>query len=87
MFARARIRLAEKAGARVLPRDCLVLKEGKTGVFLVRDKVAVFQEVETGLKGRDEVEITSPLDPAIPVVLKGMKDIRDGARVDASDRG
>lgn len=64
MFARVRIRFDQALAATAVPNEALVERQGRMGVFLVREAgetaVAQFVPVETGLQEGDWTQVTAP---------------------------
>ncbi|MFZ1575495.1 MAG: efflux RND transporter periplasmic adaptor subunit [Chromatiaceae bacterium] len=81
MFAQGHIRVG--AGqALTLPESAVVLRDGSSFVFEVRDEDRVAQrKVETGRRGEGRVEILSGLDTAARIVAAGGAFLNDGDRV------
>ena len=51
-------------------------KEEIQGVFVIRDKKAVFVPVETGITGTTDIEVTSGLQPGDEIVVGSYKVLR-----------
>ena len=51
-------------------------KEEIQGVFVIREKKAVFVPVETGITGTTDIEITSGLQPGDEIVVGSYKVLR-----------
>ena len=81
MFAQGHIRVG--AGqALTLPESAVVLRDGSSFVFEVRDEDRVAQrKVETGRRGEGRVEILSGLDTVARIVAAGGAFLNDGDRV------
>jgi len=78
------IEMARKQGATQVPLSALVEHDGKPGVFLIERGRALWRQVQTGLRGRNAVEIVSGLAAHEMVIvnpLAGDKPIAEGARV------
>ncbi|MBF0406089.1 MAG: efflux RND transporter periplasmic adaptor subunit [Candidatus Riflebacteria bacterium] len=86
MFKTVSIVYAEKSSASVLPKDCLLSRGDKKGIFVVEDKKALFREVSLGLSGNDEIEILSGITEKDKVVLKGQNNLISGTLVDCIER-
>jgi len=84
LFGTARIVVAEKANAVVVP-DSAVLRDdvtGKARIALVRDGHAHWEEVVPGLRGAPGTEIVSPpLPPGSVVIIEGLVGLPEGALV------
>mgnify|MGYP001394995975 CR=1 FL=1 len=81
MFANAVFRLERHSEALVVPRESLVEREKKTGVFVVRDRQAQFQPVVPGIQDNEEVEIASGVSETALVISQGQKDVQPGSLV------
>jgi ABC-type transport system involved in cytochrome c biogenesis ATPase subunit len=71
---------APRAGRR-MPRQALVVRGVDEGVFLLRDDVAHFTEIETGLAEADWIEVTAGLEPGDTVATMGANLLHDGDTV------
>ncbi|MBP7983408.1 MAG: efflux RND transporter periplasmic adaptor subunit [Chromatiaceae bacterium] len=81
MFAQGHIRVGASQ-ALTLPESAVVLRDGSSFVFEVRDEDRVAQrKVETGRRGEGRVEILSGLDTAARIVAAGGAFLNDGDRV------
>ncbi len=78
MFARVELSLGSNREALRIPRQALVVRGEDEGVFVLRDDVAYFTEIETGLSEADWIEITSGLNPGDTVATMGANLLRDG---------
>ncbi|HEX5136948.1 MAG TPA: efflux RND transporter periplasmic adaptor subunit [Planctomycetota bacterium] len=87
MFVRARIVLAVREGATVVPLDAVVRRDGVDGVFLVdeSEKRARFVPVRVGVVGERRAEILEPPLEGL-VVTVGQHLIDDGAPLAATVR-
>ncbi|MBP6261292.1 MAG: efflux RND transporter periplasmic adaptor subunit [Chromatiaceae bacterium] len=81
MFAQGHIRVGASQ-ALTLPESAVVLRDGSSFVFEVRDEDRVAQrKVETGRRGEGRVEILSGLDTVARIVAAGGAFLNDGDRV------
>jgi RND family efflux transporter MFP subunit len=80
MYVRVAIEFGRSAGAQVLPKDALVKRDGKTGVFRVSHelKKAFFTPVETGIAEGGEIEISAPV-LSEPVAVLGQHLLSHGS--------
>lgn len=85
MFARVELNLGSERDTLLLPRDALVYRGEKPGVFIIEAEKAKFQEVETGLTQEDKVELLGGLKLGDKVITQGVNLIKEGDRV--SERG
>lgn len=81
MVARVTVTVGEAYRALVVPKDALVLLGGKEYVFLVRDGVAVQQQVTPGIHTDGLVEVTGELADGMRVVVQGNERLRPGQPV------
>lgn len=72
MFVRVQLEFKSKENAVVIPRNAVVKRNGKQGVFIldVKDAKARFVPVETGIAAGERVEILSP-DLREPIITLG----------------
>lgn len=85
MFARVELNLGSERDTLLLPRDALVYRGEKPGVFTIEADKAKFIEVETGLTQEDKVELLGGLKLGDKVITQGVNLVKDGDRV--SERG
>jgi HlyD family secretion protein len=77
------ILVAERKNPLAVPLPAVVEQDGKTGVFVVRDGVARFTPVTTGIIGGLLIEVTG-VDAGTEIVagpFQALRELRDGARV------
>jgi RND family efflux transporter MFP subunit len=86
MFARVTIELAKVEDATIVPIAALTKRNEKTGVFLVDQKgeVAVWREVEVGIREGDRVQVTAD-GLTGRVVTLGQQLIDDGSPITIPD--
>ncbi len=77
----ARIVLAERHGVLTVPRAALYREDGRRFVYLLRGGRARQREVDVGLVGLTEVEITGGLAAGDRVVIAGELPLAEGLRV------
>lgn len=83
MFVRARLQLREAPDAVAVPRDSLVRRDGREGVFLVEDAdegVARFVPIEIGIREGALIEVRSP-DMSGAIVTLGQNQLNSGTKV------
>lgn len=81
MYARVRLRVAERADALAVPLNALVELDGRKGVFVPREDTAKFMPVETGLQDASHVEILKGLEEKATVISTGAAGLKDGDRI------
>lgn len=67
--------------ALMVPRASLVQTPAGEGLYVVRDRIAVFVQPQTGAVTADRIEILSELNPDEPIVVIGQHVLRDGDAV------
>lgn len=82
IFGSIEILVGGKDQALVVPQESIVLRENRTGVYVVDDsKVARFVPISTGLSAEGRVEVLSGLKLGDQVVVVGQTRLRDGQQV------
>ncbi len=81
MVARVTITVGETYQAIVVPKDALVLKGGNQFVFLIRNGVAVQQQVKPGIHTDGLVEVSGDLEVGMDVVVQGNERLLPGQAV------
>lgn len=64
-------------------------REEVTGVFVIKDGVANFRPVETGITGATDIEITKGLDPSELIMVgpyQSIRNLRPGSKVNIDNR-
>lgn len=77
MFAEAKVSTKQKDDAVIIPVEAIVDTNGVSSVFVVKDDVAHYVEVETGLNDGDYVEIISGVAAGDTVVTLGQHKLQD----------
>ncbi|MBP6822310.1 MAG: efflux RND transporter periplasmic adaptor subunit [Acidobacteria bacterium] len=85
MFARVELNLGSERETLLMPRDALVYRGERPGVFVIEAEKAKFLEVETGLTQEDKVELLGGLKLGDKVITQGVNLIKEGDRV--AERG
>lgn len=80
MTASIRLLAEEKQDVVALPLEAL-FTDGFTRVVVVKDKIAQFRNIKTGLVGDSLVEVITGLEPGEKVVTTGKERVRDGETV------
>jgi RND family efflux transporter MFP subunit len=81
MFARVDLNLATEREVLLVPRDALVYRNDRQGVFVVDGETARFQPVATGLTEGDMVEIVDGVTEQEIVVSRGANLLQNGDRI------
>jgi len=82
MFVRVRIKIFETKNAIIIPRPALKKVKGAYHVFTVnQNNKAEFKTVKLGYVTTDNVQITEGLNEGELVVVEGMEELKDGAKV------
>ncbi|HAA02842.1 MAG TPA: efflux RND transporter periplasmic adaptor subunit [Syntrophobacteraceae bacterium] len=91
VYARGRVTIEERANVLTLPRTVLNnwdLQKNTARVFVVDDQgLAQVRTVTTGLSSEDVVEVTSGVGSSDQVVFRGGFNLREGDRVQVSEKG
>jgi len=83
MYGNLTLALETRAEALTLPATALVVQQGKTFVYIVKDGQAQRVEVTTGIDDGIRVEIASGLQGHAEVISAGASTVTDGGRVRA----
>jgi membrane fusion protein (multidrug efflux system) len=81
MFARVDLNLTTEREALLIPRDALVYRSNRPGVFVVESEVVRFQSIETGLTEGNRIEVLSGLSEKETVVTRGANLLKNGDSV------
>lgn len=81
MFIRVQLGLPTRREVMVIPRQAMVYREGRQGVFVLQSDVARFRSVETGQVRGQDTEIIRGLEEGELVATRGSNLLRDGNRV------
>jgi len=76
MFAKVALELDVHANAQIVPQKALQVTDTETSLFVVEDNRAKRMIVETGYEHNGEVEILTPLDEKLPVVVVGHQGLK-----------
>jgi RND family efflux transporter MFP subunit len=75
----------EEPGQLIVPREALVMRQGRHVVFTLSDSIALWNYVETGLENSREFTITSGLSEGQEVIISGNFNLAHGTRVKKVD--
>ena len=81
MFARVDLNLATEREVLLVPRDALVYRNDRQGLYVVDGETARFQPVATGLTEGDMVEIVEGVGEQDIVVSRGANLLQNGDRI------
>lgn len=81
MFLTARLALATRDDAILVPEEAIISNGTDQFVFVVAAGKAVKTRVTLGQRGRGEVEITDGLEPGALVITRGLQKVRTGMPV------
>ncbi len=83
MYAKARLKVAERMGALALPKGAVLTADGATWCYTIdADGVVVRTPIETGIRAGDEIEIVSGLTGDEQIIGVNAAAFRDGQRVE-----
>jgi RND family efflux transporter MFP subunit len=82
MFARVVLDLMTEKEALLIPRDALVYRGNRSGVFVVESDVVRFQAIETGIAEADRIEVKTGLTNGETVVTRGANLLKNGDAVE-----
>ncbi len=80
LFMNVRVTLAEREAIKI-PQEALVFQGQETLVYVDENNVALQRRVTLGSRQRQSVEITDGLKVGDRIVVKGIQNLRDGARI------
>lgn len=80
-FANVQLGLSEDAKAIMIPTQAIIPEARNKKVILMRDGVAQFQIVETGLREADKVQIITGLQEGDTIVTTGLMQIKPGTQL------
>lgn len=81
MYARVSLITSTKTDALVVPKAAVADVGGRTGVYTIADRKAVFRPVQLGIEDDDQIEVTEGVTEGEEVVSIGTSSIRDGDAV------
>ncbi|MBT9147402.1 MAG: Macrolide export protein MacA [Syntrophomonadaceae bacterium] len=81
MFARVELITNERRNVLIVPRDAVLVRDGREIVYVIENSVAKIKEVETGIVTEDRIELISGVESQNKVIIGGHFGLRDGARV------
>jgi RND family efflux transporter MFP subunit len=81
MFARVDLNLTTERETLLIPRDALVYRGNRSGVFVVESDKVRFQVIETGIAEEDRIEVRAGLSEGTTVVTRGANLLKNGDSV------
>jgi hypothetical protein len=81
MFSRVTVNLKTKQGSLTVPVASIVKNNNSSGVFVINDGKAVFQNIKEGMSDGKYTEVISGLQPDDFVVTLGMNKLKEGTVV------
>ena len=81
MFARVDLNLTTERKTLLIPRDALVYRSNRSGVFVVESDKVRFQAIETGIAEEDRIEVQSGLSEGTTIVTRGANLLKNGDSV------
>jgi membrane fusion protein, multidrug efflux system len=84
-FAQVIFDIRQTENALLVPAESIIPELNTQVVYVARDGRAVRQEVETGSRTRDRVQILNGLSPGDYVLTTGLMQIRDGDQINFSE--
>ena len=82
--SKTKVSIAAVEGTMCIPKNAAVEEDGKTYVFVEKDKKAVRKEIETGVKNDDMIEVCSGLKEGEIVVWNEEVEMKDGMDIRVS---
>ena len=65
----------------LVPKNAVLLKEGKNIAFVVNGGTAHLRRIETGLRDDKNIQVLKGLKEGDEVVISGINELEDGAKV------
>ena len=85
MYATIKLVVERKPDALLLPLSAVLSEKAGSSVFTVAGDKAKKMPVKTGFNDGKNVEISSPLDPSLSVIVLGKLTLNDGQPVKATE--
>ena len=73
--------MAERPNVVIVAKDALIMRAGRTTVFVVEGDQVRERQVEIGITDRDWAEVHGGVSSGDRVVVVGQRDLADGDRV------
>ena len=81
MFARGEIKVAQRSGVTLVPKDALLSEAGSNRLCLVENGQVRFVPVQVGYSDEQQAEIVSGVHPGDTLVLAGKTRVNEGDRI------
>lgn len=81
-FANIKLRLKEDNNALMIPTQAIIPQENKKMVVVVRNGIATFVEVKSGIRKSASIEITEGLQPGDTIATSGLLFIKENTKLD-----
>ncbi|WFD10557.1 efflux RND transporter periplasmic adaptor subunit [Tepidibacter hydrothermalis] len=82
MFANVNLVTDKKGNVITIPSEAVVIKDGESVVYTVKDNIAHVNKVETGIDNGEIVEIVKGIKPGQVIVNKGQDYLEEGSKVE-----
>jgi RND family efflux transporter MFP subunit len=87
MFAEVELTTETRRNVLLLPSEAVVIREGRTVVFLADDDRAVMQEVTIGIDNGESVEVLTGLQVGQRIIYRGQDFLEDGSLIHINGDG
>ncbi len=84
-FANVKVNLAERPAALMVPTQAIIPQSRNKRVIQIKDGVAAFVSVQTGMRSNSFVEITDGLKEHDTVLTTGLLSVKPGMKVDIGE--
>lgn len=81
MFMKTLIKVRQKDGIIIIPKEIIISDQKGKRVFVVEENTAIERIIETGIENEDMVEVISGLEPNDRLVVKGYETLRNKSKV------
>jgi membrane fusion protein (multidrug efflux system) len=81
MFVKTLIKVREKNGIIIIPKEIIISDQNGKRVFVVEENTAYERIIETGIENDDMIEVISGLEVNERLVVKGFETLRDKSKV------
>lgn len=81
MFVKTLIKVREKNGIIIIPKEIIISDQNGKRVFVVEENTAYERIIETGIENDDMIEVISGLEENERLVVKGFETLRNKSKV------